>query len=112
MDKSMLASLESLPEAYQQRMASMMEQVQIRDSFGLHGLPAAREVQPIKEKPMEGVLPVPDKFYCELCRLSREDPFWVSMGHPLFPVKLSITSHNSCWPLSLREASHTTRFFQ
>ncbi|XLU95200.1 hypothetical protein S245_009552, partial [Arachis hypogaea] len=55
-------------------MASMMEQVQIRDSFGLHGLPAAREVQPIKEKPMEGVLPVPDKFYCELCRLSREDP--------------------------------------
>ncbi|XLT55618.1 hypothetical protein HN873_048222, partial [Arachis hypogaea] len=31
MDKSMLAGLESLPEAYQQRMASMMEQVQIRD---------------------------------------------------------------------------------
>ncbi|XLT76268.1 hypothetical protein HN873_032542 [Arachis hypogaea] len=50
MDKSMLASLESLPEAYQQRMASMMEQVQIRDSFGLHGLPTAREVQPIKGK--------------------------------------------------------------
>ncbi|XLS55149.1 hypothetical protein HN51_004904 [Arachis hypogaea] len=48
MDKSMLAGLESLPEAYQQRMASMMEQVQICDSFGLHGLPAAREVQPIK----------------------------------------------------------------
>ncbi|XP_052115497.1 E3 SUMO-protein ligase SIZ1-like isoform X3 [Arachis duranensis] len=52
MDKSMLASLESLPEAYQQRMASMMEQVQIRDSFGLHGLPAAREVQPIKVSKM------------------------------------------------------------
>ncbi|XLS93371.1 hypothetical protein HN51_069379 [Arachis hypogaea] len=33
MDKSMLAGLESLPEAYQQRMASMMEQVQIRDSM-------------------------------------------------------------------------------
>ncbi|QHN82025.1 Photosystem II stability/assembly factor [Arachis hypogaea] len=30
--QSMLAGLESLPEAYQQRMASMMEQVQIRDS--------------------------------------------------------------------------------
>ncbi|XLT13602.1 hypothetical protein HN51_059292, partial [Arachis hypogaea] len=29
MDKSMLAGLESLPEAYQQRTASMMEQVQI-----------------------------------------------------------------------------------
>ncbi|XP_015952366.1 E3 SUMO-protein ligase SIZ1 [Arachis duranensis] len=47
----------------------------------------------VPEKPMEGVLPVPDKFYCELCRLSRADPFWVSMGHPLFPVKLSITSN-------------------
>ncbi|XLT51497.1 hypothetical protein HN873_044101, partial [Arachis hypogaea] len=33
MDRSMLAGLESLPEAYQQRMASMMEQVQIRDSM-------------------------------------------------------------------------------
>ncbi|QHN82295.1 Photosystem II stability/assembly factor [Arachis hypogaea] len=32
-EKSMLAGLESLPEAYQQRMASMMEQVQIRDSM-------------------------------------------------------------------------------
>ncbi|RYR23117.1 hypothetical protein Ahy_B03g068385 [Arachis hypogaea] len=31
MDKNMLAGLESLPEADQQRMASMMEQVQIRD---------------------------------------------------------------------------------
>ncbi|XLT39882.1 hypothetical protein HN873_071174, partial [Arachis hypogaea] len=31
--RSMLAGLESLPEAYQQRMASMMEQVQIRDSM-------------------------------------------------------------------------------
>ncbi|QHN82252.1 hypothetical protein HN51_058917 [Arachis hypogaea] len=31
MDKSMLAGLESLPEADQQRMASMMEQAQICD---------------------------------------------------------------------------------
>ncbi|XLS58297.1 hypothetical protein HN51_008052 [Arachis hypogaea] len=119
---STLAGLESLPEAYQQRMASMMEQVQIRDRkmqiYGAtdlaskgQGASDSSNVK-IKEKPMEGVLPVPDKFYCELCRLSRADPFWVSMGHPLFPVKLSITSHNSCWPLSLREASHTTHFFQ
>ncbi|KAL1361758.1 hypothetical protein HN51_010083 [Arachis hypogaea] len=36
MDKSMLAGLESLPEADQQRMASMMEQVQIRDSLRMY----------------------------------------------------------------------------
>ncbi|XP_061359023.1 E3 SUMO-protein ligase SIZ1-like [Gastrolobium bilobum] len=47
----------------------------------------------IPEKPMEGIPPVPDKFYCEICRLSRADPFWVSKAHPLFPVKLTITSN-------------------
>ncbi|KAE9593210.1 putative chromatin regulator PHD family [Lupinus albus] len=46
----------------------------------------------IPEKPIEGIPPVPDKFYCELCRLSRADPFWVSVVHPLFPVKLTTTS--------------------
>ncbi|CAL5211295.1 unnamed protein product [Lathyrus oleraceus] len=46
----------------------------------------------IPEKPMEGIPPVPDKFYCELCRLSRADPFWVSVSHPLLPVKLTTTS--------------------
>ncbi|GAA0156294.1 ubiquitin-protein ligase [Lithospermum erythrorhizon] len=47
----------------------------------------------IPEKPMEAVRPVrPDSFYCELCRLSRADPFCVSVGHPLSPAKLSITS--------------------
>ncbi|AES88651.1 putative chromatin regulator PHD family [Medicago truncatula] len=46
----------------------------------------------IPEKPMEGIPPVPDKFYCELCRLSRADPFWVSVSHPLLPVKLATTS--------------------
>ncbi|XP_019453985.1 PREDICTED: E3 SUMO-protein ligase SIZ1-like isoform X2 [Lupinus angustifolius] len=46
----------------------------------------------IPEKPIEGIPPVPDKFYCELCRLSRADPFWVSVVHPLFPVKLNPTS--------------------
>ncbi|XP_059626751.1 E3 SUMO-protein ligase SIZ1 [Cornus florida] len=44
----------------------------------------------IPEKPMEGVLPVhPDFFYCELCRLSRADPFWVTVAHPLYPVKMT-----------------------
>ncbi|XP_027345383.1 E3 SUMO-protein ligase SIZ1-like isoform X2 [Abrus precatorius] len=47
----------------------------------------------IPEKPTEGIPPVPDKFYCELCRLSRADPFWVSVTHPLLPVKLIATSN-------------------
>ncbi|KAL2328647.1 hypothetical protein Fmac_022074 [Flemingia macrophylla] len=47
----------------------------------------------IPEKPTEGNPPVPDKFYCELCRLSRADPFWVSVAHPLHPVKLITTSN-------------------
>ncbi|KAL6516640.1 SUMO ligase siz1 [Orobanche gracilis] len=47
----------------------------------------------IPEKPMEGVLPnPPDIFYCEICRLSRADPFWVTVANPLNPVKLNITN--------------------
>ncbi|XP_061354954.1 E3 SUMO-protein ligase SIZ1-like isoform X2 [Gastrolobium bilobum] len=46
----------------------------------------------IPEKPMEGIPPDPDKFYCEICRLSRADPFWVSEKHLLFPVKLITTN--------------------
>ncbi|KAL6864720.1 hypothetical protein ACP4OV_015871 [Aristida adscensionis] len=42
----------------------------------------------IPEKPTEGVGPeVPPQFYCELCRLKRADPFWVTTGNPLPPVK-------------------------
>ncbi|BAT90722.1 mitochondrial import inner membrane translocase subunit Tim9 [Vigna umbellata] len=36
MDKSMLADLESLPEADRQRMSAMMEQLQIRDSLRMY----------------------------------------------------------------------------
>ncbi|KAK1398471.1 E3 SUMO-protein ligase SIZ1 [Heracleum sosnowskyi] len=44
----------------------------------------------IPEKSTEGVVPVPSKtFYCELCRLSRADPFWVTIAHPLYPAKLA-----------------------
>ncbi|KAF6150463.1 hypothetical protein GIB67_030264 [Kingdonia uniflora] len=43
----------------------------------------------IPEKPMEGISPDPPHFYCEICRLSRADPFWVTVAHPLLPVKLS-----------------------
>ncbi|XP_019052840.1 PREDICTED: E3 SUMO-protein ligase SIZ1 isoform X2 [Nelumbo nucifera] len=46
----------------------------------------------IPEKPMEGGPTVPSQFYCEICRLNRADPFWVTLAHPLFPVKLSATS--------------------
>ncbi|KAK7272125.1 hypothetical protein RJT34_28537 [Clitoria ternatea] len=46
----------------------------------------------IPEKPMEGIPPLPDKFYCELCRLNRADPFWVPVAHPLFAVKLTTTN--------------------
>uniref|UniRef100_A0A3Q7IZL2 SAP domain-containing protein n=1 Tax=Solanum lycopersicum TaxID=4081 RepID=A0A3Q7IZL2_SOLLC len=48
----------------------------------------------IPEKPMEGGDPPipPTTFYCEVCRLVRADPFWVTMGHPLYPAKLAITS--------------------
>ncbi|KAK2370786.1 E3 SUMO-protein ligase SIZ1 [Trifolium repens] len=45
----------------------------------------------IPDKPIEDLPPLPDKFYCEICRLSRADPFSVSMTHPLYPVKLFTT---------------------
>ncbi|OVA18127.1 zinc finger protein [Macleaya cordata] len=44
----------------------------------------------IPEKPMEGVPPLPSQFYCEICRLNRADPFWVTTAHPLLPVKLTV----------------------
>ncbi|XWS28426.1 hypothetical protein CRYUN_Cryun25bG0067800 [Craigia yunnanensis] len=46
----------------------------------------------IPEKPMEGNPPVPDLFYCEICRLSRADPFWLTIAHPLYPVKLAVVN--------------------
>ncbi|XP_059297565.1 E3 SUMO-protein ligase SIZ1-like [Lycium ferocissimum] len=48
----------------------------------------------IPEKPTErGFPPIfPETFYCELCRLSRADPFCVTMGNPLYPAKFSIAS--------------------
>ncbi|CAH8357160.1 unnamed protein product [Eruca vesicaria subsp. sativa] len=46
----------------------------------------------IPEKPMGGNLPLPDSFYCEICRLTRADPFWLTVAHPLFPVRLTATN--------------------
>lgn len=43
----------------------------------------------VPEKPLEGVQPeLPQQFYCELCRINKADPFWVTLSHPLLPVKL------------------------
>uniref|UniRef100_A0A1J3IMB4 E3 SUMO-protein ligase SIZ1 n=1 Tax=Noccaea caerulescens TaxID=107243 RepID=A0A1J3IMB4_NOCCA len=46
----------------------------------------------IPEKPMEGSPLLPDSFYCEICRLTRADPFWLTVAHPLFPVRLTATN--------------------
>lgn len=46
----------------------------------------------IPEHPTDAIPPVPTEFYCELCRLSRADPFWSTVQHPLHPVKLVTTT--------------------
>ncbi|CAM9003619.1 unnamed protein product [Rhodiola kirilowii] len=43
----------------------------------------------IPDKPTEGDPPFPDHFYCEICRLARADPFFVTVAHPLCAVKLT-----------------------
>lgn len=32
---------------------------------------------------------LPSSFYCEMCRVSRADPFWVTINHPLLPVSIA-----------------------
>ncbi|CAN1226875.1 E3 SUMO-protein ligase SIZ1 [Linum grandiflorum] len=46
----------------------------------------------VAEKPMEGSPLVPEVFYCEICRLNRADPFWVTIAHSLHPMKLVTTN--------------------
>ncbi|ESQ37481.1 hypothetical protein EUTSA_v10002397mg [Eutrema salsugineum] len=46
----------------------------------------------IPEKPMGGNPPLPDSFYCEICRLTRADPFWLTVAHTLLPVRLTVTN--------------------
>ncbi|KAG0498917.1 hypothetical protein HPP92_003608 [Vanilla planifolia] len=44
----------------------------------------------LPQKPLEsGQLERPPIFYCELCRLSRADPFCVAVRHPVLPLKLT-----------------------
>ncbi|XWS07915.1 hypothetical protein CRYUN_Cryun41cG0033000 [Craigia yunnanensis] len=42
----------------------------------------------IPEKPMEGIPSVPAIFHCEMCRINRADPFYVTVAHLISPVKL------------------------
>nr|GEU79704.1 E3 SUMO-protein ligase SIZ1-like [Tanacetum cinerariifolium] len=67
----------------------------------------------IPEKPMEGILPAtPPIFYCELCRLGRADPFWVTIQHPVPPAKLIMANPptDGANPmLSLEKTFHLTR---
>ncbi|KAL2897047.1 E3 SUMO-protein ligase SIZ1 [Bienertia sinuspersici] len=42
----------------------------------------------IPENPMEKIS-VPTQFLCGICRVKRADPFWATMAHPLYPVKLA-----------------------
>ncbi|XP_062156490.1 E3 SUMO-protein ligase SIZ1-like isoform X2 [Alnus glutinosa] len=46
----------------------------------------------IPDKTMEGIPPVPPLFYCEICRIKRADPFWVTVRNLLSPVKLVASS--------------------
>ncbi|XP_048494928.1 E3 SUMO-protein ligase SIZ1 isoform X3 [Beta vulgaris subsp. vulgaris] len=41
----------------------------------------------VPEKPTEK-MPIPTLFLCETCRVKRADPFWATMAHTLYPVKL------------------------
>uniref|UniRef100_A0A0D9XN58 SP-RING-type domain-containing protein n=1 Tax=Leersia perrieri TaxID=77586 RepID=A0A0D9XN58_9ORYZ len=44
----------------------------------------------ISEKPADSVPPeLPLHFYCDICRISRADPFWVTINHPVLPVSIT-----------------------
>ncbi|CAM8949447.1 unnamed protein product [Rhodiola kirilowii] len=44
----------------------------------------------IPDEPKAGCFDPPEVFYCEMCRLSRADPFLLTIAHPLNPVKLAV----------------------
>ncbi|KAI3919698.1 hypothetical protein MKW92_032269 [Papaver armeniacum] len=46
----------------------------------------------IPDKPTEGVPPIPPQFLCEICRINRADPFWLTVTYPLPPIKLTALS--------------------
>ncbi|XVE99354.1 hypothetical protein REPUB_Repub03eG0190900 [Reevesia pubescens] len=46
----------------------------------------------LPEKPMEGIPSVPAIFHCEMCRINRADPFYVTVTHLIPPVKLAASN--------------------
>ncbi|KAK4753793.1 hypothetical protein SAY87_001897 [Trapa incisa] len=62
----------------------------------------------IPEKPTESNLPpVPELFYCELCRLHRADPFWLSVTNLLIPVMFPFTSGPCDGSISMQSVEKT-----
>jgi hypothetical protein len=55
----------------------------------------------VPEKPMEGSPPVPDLFYCELCRLSRADPY---VSHVFYWAWLA------CYSITMKGAKYSCLF--
>ncbi|KAI4991509.1 hypothetical protein ZWY2020_039880 [Hordeum vulgare] len=44
----------------------------------------------ISEKSAESVpQELPSSFYCDICRISKADPFWVTINHPLLPTSIA-----------------------
>ncbi|KAK3118184.1 hypothetical protein QOZ80_9BG0695440 [Eleusine coracana subsp. coracana] len=44
----------------------------------------------VPEKPADNSAPeLPSCFYCEMCRISRADPFWVTINNPLLPILIA-----------------------
>ncbi|KAF7026594.1 hypothetical protein CFC21_038697 [Triticum aestivum] len=63
----------------------------------------------IPEKPAVGVRPeAPEHYFCQLCRLIRADPYWITTGNPLLPVRL-ITNDGVNVPQSVERTFLLTR---
>ncbi|VAI16265.1 unnamed protein product [Triticum turgidum subsp. durum] len=44
----------------------------------------------ISEKSAESVpQELPSSFYCDVCRINKADPFWVTINHPLLPTSIA-----------------------
>ncbi|KAM3274168.1 hypothetical protein ACQJBY_043376 [Aegilops geniculata] len=44
----------------------------------------------ISEKSAESVpQELPSSFYCDICRINKADPFWVTINHPLLPTSIA-----------------------
>ncbi|XP_031279864.1 E3 SUMO-protein ligase SIZ1-like isoform X1 [Pistacia vera] len=46
----------------------------------------------IPEKPMEETPSIPPPYYCEMCRIKRADPFWLTVACLVSPMKLVVSN--------------------